>query len=102
MQTTRKVKAKAKAKDKVRGKVKAKAKSKVKAKAKVTAKIKVKPRSRGSQQKDLYSASRSFGATLTDELVDARKRGCLIASVPTQALGMHYSAFWLFGITLAG
>ena len=102
MQTKRKVKAKAKANDKVRGKVKAKAKSKVEAKAKVTAKIKVKPRSRGSHQKDLYLASRTFGATLADELYDTRKTVCFIATVPTQDTGLHYSASWSFGITLAG
>ena len=97
-----KLKAKIKVKAKVNGKVAAKVKAKVKAKAEITAKIKVKPRSRGSHQKDLYSASRSFGATLADEFDDARKAGCLIATVPIQDPGIHYSAFWSFGITEAG
>ena len=74
----------------------------MKAKAEITAKIKVKPRSRGSHQKDVYSASRSFGVTLADEFGDVQKTGCLIAAVPTQDPGIHDSACWSFGITLAG
>ena len=97
-----KVKVRVKAKIKVKAKVNDKVKAKVKAKVKVTAKIKVKPRSRGSNQKDVYSASRSFGVTLADEFGDVQKTGCLIAAVPTQDPGIHYSACWSFGITLVG
>ena len=80
----------------------AKVKAKVEAKAKVTAEIKVKPRSRESHQTDFYSASRSFGVTLADEFDDAQKTGYLIAIVPTQDPGIHDSASWSFGLTLAG
>ena len=97
-----KLKAKIKVKAKVNGKVTAKVKAKVKAKAEITAKIKVKPRSRGSHQKNFYLDFKSFGATLADAFDDARKTGCLIATVPIQDPGIRYSAVWSFGITLAG